>query len=129
MSGKWEAGHTAEARARADTTSARTGSNGHSTVVGVGNGTLSCDSSDNSRHGCTSNGSNSCASSGRRGSSSGRKGDGRNSSSAANNVSNCAGAVLGNSHLLEVGLGLLGSWIDGESHALTAVVTLLAVKP
>ena len=40
-----------------------------------------------------------------------------------------SGAVLGDGHSLEHGVRLLGSGVDGEGHALAAVVALTAVKP
>lgn len=43
--------------------------------------------------------------------------------------SSSSGTLLSDGHLLEHGLGLVGSWVDREGHSLSAVVGLSAVEP
>lgn len=56
-------------------------------------------------------------------------GAGSGRSLAAGDAGAGAGAVLGDGHGLEHGLGLSGGGVDGEGHALAAVALLLAVEP
>jgi hypothetical protein len=66
---------------------------------------------------------------GRRSSRSGRLGLGGRSGLTTLDRSKLAVTLLLDSHLLEHGVCLLGGRVDGENHALTTVVALLAVEP
>lgn len=111
------------ARARAvgvDSTSARGQTSASSASGGSRVGSSSAQGS-SQRIGAGSN------SSSRGGSASGSASNG--SAAVAGDGTTSAGAVLGNGHLLEHGLGLVGSRVDGESHTLTTVALLTAVEP
>lgn len=72
----------------------------------------------------TSDGCGTAAANGR------RRSCGRSSGSGtAGDATVGAGAILRNSLGLELSMGLLGGRVDGEDHALAAVVSLLAVEP
>lgn len=101
-----EAGDTAEARASASSSGASSAS---------ASGHISASGGDSISRGSGGSGSGG--------------GNGSDAGSSSNDVGGGASAVLGDGQLHEIGLGLSGGWVDGESHALSAVRALLAVEP
>lgn len=107
---KREAGDTTEARASAGSSGTSSAStSGHVFSSAVGSSSFSRD-----RGG---------------GSGGGGSGSGADTGSSSNDVGDLTSAVLGDSQLHEVGLGLGRGGVDRESHALATVGALSAVEP